>query len=65
MEQKVVKQEMNDGITCSIAQWESPYIGNEQICQSRDFPTELCCNTIVHLLFHYFLLHRFLLHFLN
>ena len=25
-------------------------------CQSRDFPTELCCNTIIHLLFHYFLL---------
>ena len=23
-------------------------------CQSRDFPTELCCNTIIHLLFHYF-----------
>ena len=26
------------------------------MCQSRDFPTELYCNTIIHLLFHYFLL---------
>ena len=25
-------------------------------CQSRDFPTKLCCNTIIHLLFHYCLL---------
>ena len=24
------------------------------MCQSRDFPTELCCNTIIHLLFHNF-----------
>ena len=24
------------------------------MCQSRDFPTELCCNTIIHLLFHCF-----------
>ena len=24
------------------------------MCQSRNFPTELCCNTIIHLLFHYF-----------
>ena len=33
------------------------------MCQSRDFPTELCCNTIIHLLFHYFVLHRSPLHF--
>ena len=24
-------------------------------CQSRDFPIKLCYNTIIHLLFHYFL----------
>ena len=36
---KVVKQEMNDGITA---------------CQSRDVPTKLHCNTIIHVLFHYF-----------
>ena len=30
---------------------------------SRDFATKLHCNTIIHLLFHYFFLHRSLLHF--
>ena len=30
MQQKVVKQEMNDQWYYSIAQWESPYFGIEQ-----------------------------------
>ena len=34
-------------------------------CQSTDFPTKLCCNTIIHLSFHYFLFHRSLLHLYN
>ena len=40
----------------------NPYFDIEQMivmhitCQCRDFPTELCCNTIIHLLFHYVLL---------
>ena len=41
--------------------WHISY--NFAQCQSRGFPIKLCCNTIIHLLFHYFLLHRSLLHF--
>ena len=58
MQYKVGKQELQHSLV------GSPYFGIEQIiCQSRDFPTELCCNTIIHHLFHYFLLHRSPLHF--
>ena len=56
MQLKVVKQEMNDGIQHRLmgksVLWHISF--NFAQCQSRDFPTELCCNTIIRLLFHYF-----------
>ena len=42
-----MKQEMNNIAQCTL---HISY--NFAQCQSRDFPTELCCNTIIHLLFH-------------
>ena len=47
---------MNDGITaCKIS---TPALNKiAMTCQCRDFPIELCCNTVLsfHLFFHYFL----------
>ena len=57
-----MKKEINDGITAEI-----PTSALNKIivilCQCIDFPTELCCNIIIHLLFHYFLSLRSLPHF--
>ena len=67
MQQKVVNQKMNDVLQHSLVGksllWHISSNNYFVQCQSRDFPTELCCNTIIHLLFHYILLHRSLLHF--
>ena len=51
MQQEVVKQEMNDSITASsVGKSLLWHISNSNYFaqyQSRDFPTELCCNTII------------------
>ena len=67
---KVVKQEMNDACYYSIARWESPYFGTLAITiilfntKVGTFPSSCAVITcIIHLLFHYFLLHRSLPHF--
>ena len=54
---------MNDGIIAYLGPTLAYYNNHFAHWQSRVFPTKLCCNTIIHLLFHYFLSLGSLLHF--